>query len=91
VVRLPTDVTVAQRARWLAELSEALDEARSVIWRLAMEEVCNIDALDLSARVEAAKAEVQSMRLSRMDRSSIQNDPNWSGPVPWNRPLERSA
>ena len=91
MARVPTDVITAQRARWLSELSEALDEARSLIWQLAMAEIRDVDALDLSARVEAASAEVQSIRLSRMDRSSIQAGPKWTSLHPWDRQVERSA
>jgi hypothetical protein len=83
VARVPTDIAVAYRARWLAELSGALDEAQSLVWQLALAGVRNADVLDLSARVEAALAEARSLRLSRLDKSSNETCPDWSDSVLW--------
>jgi hypothetical protein len=79
------------RAHWLREISDALTEAQDLIWQLAIAEARDVDALDLSARIEAARAEARSMCVSRVDRSSVQTDPNWSVLLPWARHLERSA
>ena len=90
MTRVPADAIATQRARWLAELSDALDEAQDLVWQMAIAEGRDFNALDLSARVEAARAEARSMRLGRMDRGSLEDDPNWSKPLPW-QPLEQRA
>lgn len=61
---MPTDVPAAERAKWLAEVSEALDAAHDLIVRLdfSADEAC---ALDLHLRIETARMEVRSLRLSR--------------------------
>jgi hypothetical protein len=84
-------VTAAQRARWLAELSDALEEAQELIWRLGMTGVGNVDAIDLSARLEAARAQVRSLRLGRPNELSENSNPEWSNRLPWDRPAESSS
>jgi hypothetical protein len=88
VVRVPTDVTAAQRARWLAEISDALEEAQKLIWRLGISGVRNVDAIDLSARLEAASAQVRSLRLGRANEFPENSNPEWSNRLPWDRPAE---
>ena len=78
-------MTAAQRARWLAELTDALDEAQSLVWRLGNAEMRAIDAFDLLARLEAARAEARSLRLSRVRQPPCSN-PEWTDPVPWDAP-----
>jgi hypothetical protein len=55
----PNDVSAAERARLLSELSRALKEARCSLIELGAE------ALDLLIRIEAARLELQSLQLSR--------------------------
>ena len=62
---VPTQVPAAARARWLAEISEALDEAHQALVKLQVPSDRRAEALELFARIEAAKLEVQSLRLSR--------------------------
>ena len=75
---VPTDVPAAERARWLAEVAEALDAARDLIVRLnfsADEE----SALDLYLRIETARMEVRSLSLSRSLQSRPQLGPERIG------------
>jgi hypothetical protein len=81
VIRVPTEETAAQRARWLGELSSALEEAQGLIWRISSAE--NLDLLDLSAQIESARAEVRSLRLGRGDHLSSEHDPEWTDQSPW--------
>lgn len=83
MVRVPTGVSGALRARWLAELSEALKEAQSLLWQIEPSGLRNVDALDLSARLEAAHAQVQSLRF-RNDEPSFNSAPEWTN-LPWDR------
>jgi hypothetical protein len=83
VVRVPTDVTAAQRARWLVELSDALRDAQELLCRLGRADLHEVDALELSARVEAAIAEARSLQLGRIKDEQRRVHPEWSN-LPWN-------
>jgi len=76
-------VSAAERAQWLAELAQVLDEAQKLVGRLVIAEGCRSEALDLSARLEAARAEVQSLRRSRASEHSGNFDPKWSKHLLW--------
>jgi hypothetical protein len=80
VVRVPTDVTAAERARWLGELTRALEEAQGIVWRLKSSDLRQIDALDLLARIESAQAEARSLRLSRVVAVEPPSYPDWINP-----------
>lgn len=83
MLRVPADVTAA-RARWLADLSEALDDAQTLLSRLDPLELWHLDALDLSARVEAARAQVRMLQSAR--RSEVfEPHPEWTKMLPWER------
>lgn len=85
---VPTEVPAADRARWLAEVSQALDEARALLHALSVNEGEYELACDLNARIEIARFEVQSLRLSRSLQSRDDNDPKrtrfarWPDPGP---------
>lgn len=65
VCSVPTEVSAAERARWLAELSDALNEAHRILTRLDLPQDHHDEACELHLRIEAARLEVQSLRLSR--------------------------
>jgi hypothetical protein len=77
-------LAAADRARWLGELTEVLEEAQQLIWRLGVAELLEVDALDLLARLESARAEARSLRLGRL--SDPISSPEWSDPIPWDEP-----
>ena len=52
----------AERARWLAELAEAIEDAKRVAWRLGFGEGNDSEARELYAQLEAARAEVEALR-----------------------------
>jgi hypothetical protein len=87
VIRVPTDVSTAERARWLAELAQVLGEAQELVIRLVEADGRRAEALDVSARLEAARAEVQSLRRSRLAGMPGDFDPDWSKHLPWDRAL----
>ena len=74
--------SAAERARWLAELADALDEARDLVRQLAIEGG-RIDAIDVAARIEAVRNEVQTMRLMRSSGGGQDFDPEWMKNIPW--------
>jgi hypothetical protein len=83
VVRVPADLAAAERARWLGEIVEALEEAQMLIWRLGLAEVGHMEVLDLLSRLETTRGEARALRLGRVSDTAHQPDPKWTIPVPW--------
>lgn len=79
---MPNADSGAQRARWLAELAETLEEARRVVKELASEEI-RLDAIELAAQIESARFEVQALRLKRSIGGGQDFGPEWSKDIPW--------
>jgi hypothetical protein len=82
VERVANGDTAAKRARWLAELSDALEQARNVTKQLEAAEG-RIEMVELYARIEAVRLEVQAMRLRRRAARPA-FDPEWTD-LPWQR------
>ena len=82
MIGMPGVDSAARRARWLAELAGALDDARRVVTQLAVEE-SGFDPTPLSARIEAARLEVQTLRLKRSPGGGQDFGPDWSKDIPW--------
>jgi hypothetical protein len=80
---VPTEVPAAGKARWLAELADVLDEARRLLFELGIPDEAAAETLDLYVRIEAARLEVQSLRLSRSVAPRVEPGPEWSNFVPW--------
>lgn len=72
----------AQRARWLAELADALEGARRVVKQLAVEE-SGFEARELFAQIETARLEVRNMRIRRSPGELQDFGPEWSKDIPW--------
>jgi hypothetical protein len=83
VCSVPTEVPAAERARWLSELSEALNEAHRLLTSMALPRDCQAEARELYLRIEAARLEVQSLRLSRSLNPREQDDPERINSPPW--------
>ena len=81
----------AERARWLSELADALDEAQKVAWRLGVSEGDSAEAKELYGRIEAAQAEVDRLRLSGSRRIREESDPDWTDIQLWARKLDPAA
>jgi len=62
-----------ERARWLDELADAIAEAQRLTWRLGVLEGDSEDARTLYTQLEAALAEVESLRFG--DWAEV--DPKW--------------
>ena len=78
---VPIEVPAAQRALWLAELSEALDCARRLLIELDIPSHRRAEARELYLRIEAARFEVQALRLSRSLNPRPDNGPDRT--YPW--------
>lgn len=83
--RVPADLSGVARAKWLAELSEALHEAHNLMWRLGIGDSGGPAAMELYLRIEAARLEVRALRLGRRYQMIDDSDPKWSEPLPWKR------
>jgi len=82
MVGIPNADSAARRARWLAELADALNEARCLVKELASEE-SRLEVIELAAQIEAARFEVQSLRLKRVTGGGQDFGPEWSKDIPW--------
>ena len=71
------DMGPAERARWLAELAAAIEEAQRVAWRLGVAEGDSSEAKELYARLEVARAEVESLRRGGWSRQEVDFPPLW--------------
>jgi hypothetical protein len=83
VNELPKDLSAVDRARWLAQLSEALDAADQLAFQLGPSRIQSGDAAELFMRLTAARAQLKALRLRRPDDPSGDSDPNWSNPPLW--------
>lgn len=86
---VPTELPAADRARWLAEVADALEQAHRLLFELDLKEDSAAEALDLHLRIEAARLEVQSLRLSRSITPRTRPDPDWTNFPAW--PVERAG
>jgi hypothetical protein len=82
------EVLAAERARWLAEISVALSEARQLVKELGAAEG-RFEALELYAQIEALRLEVEAMRVRRREPFAPETGSEWSNP-PWRLPFPTS-
>lgn len=80
---VPTGISAAERARWLAQLADALADAHDLLVSLNLAGECRSEANDLFVRIQAARIEVQSLRLSRSLRPRDQFTPERMEWQPW--------
>jgi hypothetical protein len=84
VSRATNEDSAVQRARWLAELAEALIEAQQLAERLATRGITVPP--DLVARIESARCEVDALQKRRLSRTAGDGfNPKWSENLPWRR------
>lgn len=81
--RVPIDVSAAERARWLAELAEALDQAQRLVWTLGASVPRTAEVMELYGRLDSAQAEVQMLRFRR-GNGNREPDSVWPE-LPWQR------
>ena len=89
--RASIEASSAERARWLSNLAQALDEAQKVAWRLGVSEGDSAEAKELYGRIETVRAEVERLRLSGSRRISEESGPDWSDLLLWDRKLDSAA
>jgi len=79
----PDRLSGAERARWLAELSEKLGEVRQLLTNLDLSSDQRHAADELNLRIQAALNEVHSLRLGRSLQQRDNLHPQWSNSLPW--------
>ena len=75
--RAPDQVVAMERARWLADLAEAIAQAQKLAWSLGVAEGDSEEARDLYARLEALRTEVESLRFDGWVDVRREIDPAW--------------
>ena len=80
--RVELDGFAAERARWLGEVAEALEGARVLVKQLGAAEG-RIEAIELYARIEAIRVEIEAIRRGRGAAASRHPNPKWSNTLPW--------
>lgn len=83
MVRVPGGRTAAERVRWLADLSETLDEAQLLLQRMGVSATDNPLAMELYLRIEGARFAIQALRLGRFDDGSEVFHPKRRQKLPW--------
>lgn len=79
---VPTQVPAAERAKWLADLAEALNEAHGLVMSIDLSGDERAEILELYVRIEAARLEVQSLRLRPSFQPRRDFGPEWTGLQP---------
>lgn len=77
------EATATERARWLAELATAIEQAQRVAWRLGVSEGDDPEAKDLYAQLESVRSEVDSLRRGGWAGEHQELDPFWMKRLPW--------
>ena len=85
VVSVPTEVPAVERARWLAEISDALNAAHELVMTLNWHGEQRAEARELFLQIEAARFEVRSLRLSRSLSQRDPKGPEWVDSPPGER------
>ena len=83
MIRVPGGPSEAERARWLADLSEALEDAQQLLQRLGISATDNPLAMELYLRIEGARFEIQALRLSGSSDWLEISSPKRSQKLPW--------
>ena len=75
--RIAGDSIAADRARWLSELSDSLDDAQNLLSRLGTATADSPLAMELHLRIGGARLTVQALRLRPMTAFTEVIDPKW--------------
>lgn len=75
--RVPFEVSAAERARWLAELAEALEQAERLVWSMGDLRQADPQMIELYSALDAARAEVEALRFRRALPARSDLQPFW--------------
>lgn len=74
----------AERARWLAELAQAVDQAQQLAWSLSVSQANSAEVEGLYRRLEAVRIEIESLRRGNWQTGPADPDPLWTNFLGWN-------
>lgn len=75
--RAPDEAVALERARWLAELAQAIAQAQKLVWTLGVIEGDNEEARELYTRLELARGDVEALRFGGWVEVRKEIDPLW--------------
>ena len=75
---VPNHLAAAERARWLAELSTALEEALNLMPELILRRGRQADMMSLYSRLEAARAEILCLQSHDAGPQLFDLGPQWT-------------
>lgn len=78
----------AERARWLAELALAIDQAQRLAWSLDVSQAATAEVEGLYCRLEKARIEVAALRCGALPARRADLDPFWTSFLNSNPPTE---
>lgn len=68
----------AERARWLAELAQAIDQAQRLAWSLGAAEASVAEIEGVYRRLESARIEIETLRRGAWPARRAEPDPMWT-------------
>ena len=84
------EAAATERARWLAELAIAIEQAQRIAWRLGVSEGDDPEAKSLYGRLEAARSEIDSLRRGTWSGTHQELDPFWMQLLPWKASVDNA-
>lgn len=77
-MQTPSDhLSAVERARWLAELALAVEQAQQLAREIGASEVKRREAQELYAQLDAIRVELEMLRRGRLAADEAQIDPKW--------------
>ena len=78
LIRRRNKWTAEERAHWLAELADAINDAQQLVWRISVAGGDQARANALYGQLEATREEVDRLRLGTARAARLEIDPKWS-------------
>ena len=78
LIKRPIRWTAEEKARWLAELANAIDDAQQLVWRISASGGDRARASALYGQLETAREEVDRLRRGAARAVRLEVDPRWS-------------
>ncbi len=81
----------AERARWLAELADAIDQAQRLLWALAGSDQASAETRALYGQLEAVRGEIDSLRrgAGAQEDEQLGDIGDWLGSLAWDTDEKR--
>ncbi len=77
LIKRPNRWTAEEKARWLAELADAIDDAQQLVWQISASGGDRARASALYGQLEAAREEIDRLRRGTARAARLEVDPKW--------------